>query len=60
MNGVLYLFREFVLICEKEEVRVSTSVAEISGFSPMRPERLTTQSLVLRSEQGESGVSKKR
>jgi hypothetical protein len=57
---VLYLLREFVLIWEKEEVRVSTSVAEISGFSPMRPERLTTQSLVLRSEQGESGVSKKR
>jgi hypothetical protein len=57
---VLYLFREFVLICEKEEVRVSTNVAEIRGFSPMRPERLTTQSLVIELEQGESGVSKKR
>jgi hypothetical protein len=57
---VLYLLREFVLIWEKEEVRVSTSVAEIRGFSPMRPERLTTQSLVIEMEHGESGVSKKR
>ena len=60
LKGVLYLLSKSLLSCVKVEVRVSTSVAFARAFSPVRPERLTTQSLVLLSEQGESGVSKNR
>ena len=58
LKGVLYLLSKLLLSCVNVELRVSTSVAFARVFSPIRPERLTTQSLVLISEQGESGVSK--
>ena len=60
LKGVLYLLSKSLLSCVKVEVRVSTRVALPRALSPIRPERLTTQSRVLLSEQGESGVSKNR
>ena len=52
-------FERFVLICGKRQVEVEFRQVRHCGdtISNADTERLTTQSLVLESEQGESGVS---